>query len=163
MNVIVRVVLDTEEDDVFRDIHIPKKLPLEALHHAIIQAFDLQRGELSSFLKSDKDWNQGREISLMDLGMQEEHDLMENYTIGDLLDEKEDRALFVYDFLHLWTFFVEVLSTNTNELEAPQVLLAHGVRPAEAPSKQHEAEDLSDPFADMGDDFEDDFDEEDFY
>ena len=69
MNLIrFRVIIDIEED-VFRDILIDRASPLEDLHRGILAAFDFGEGEMASFFQSDEDWGRGREVPLMDMGM----------------------------------------------------------------------------------------------
>ena len=58
---LIRCVLDTEED-VVRDILILENSRLSLMHKAIINAFGIAPGEMSSFFRSNDNWEQGEEI-----------------------------------------------------------------------------------------------------
>lgn len=134
---LLRVVLDSE-DDVLRDICIPSELTLKHAHESIIKAFDLEAGEMASFFRSNQDWDQGEEIGLIDLGLSgETSELMHNVSIQDAFGEAGSRMLYVYDFLNLWTFYVEFLRPIEREkaCEYPLVVQSIGQRPVEAPEK----------------------------
>ena len=79
----LRVILDNDtEDDIFRDIELDKTSNLEDFHNTITQSFGFEGNEMASFYLTDKEWNQGEEISLFDLG-----DLGQtNRLMSDILD-----------------------------------------------------------------------------
>lgn len=154
-----RVILDTEED-VFRDIAILADDTLEDLHNAIVNAFDFDGLELASFYTCDNQWNQDQEIPLFDTGdVPGEVKTMSDYPLTSILDENHTKIIYVYDFMNMWTFLVELAAIE--DIEAgetyPNTLFSHGLMPAEAGSKNFEA-DMTD---DIYGEFEDDLDEED--
>lgn len=111
----LRVILDTEED-VFRDIEIETEAPLMHLHFAVLDAFGWEAGELASFFQSDEAWSRGKEFSLLDMtdpmaeaGDQPE-DAMNASTVGHLIPALGERAIYVYDFLRMWCFYIEPLA-----------------------------------------------------
>ena len=131
----LRVILDTEED-VFRDIDIAVDAPLMHLHFAILDAFGWEAGELASFFQSDEAWTRGKEFSLLDMSdtmadEAEDGEMAEN-TIGHLIPSKEDRAIYVYDFLRMWCFYVEPLSVSEPDPDGAYPALCHefGTPPA---------------------------------
>jgi hypothetical protein len=133
MSIKIRVVLDWEEEDVLRDLLIPKEMPLDELHLAILQSFQLSPREMASFYQSNEEWDQGQEIPLMPFD--ERQPSMKDHRAEHLLGEKGDRLLYVYDFLEMWTFFIECLSADEPATEQAKVLLIQGKRPAEAPAR----------------------------
>ena len=153
-----RVILDAEED-VFRDIAILEEETLEDLHNAIFNAFGFDGMDVASFYTCDANWNQEDEISLFDTGdIPGEQKIMSDYTLSDILDEENTKIIYVYDFINMWTFLVELAAIEDQELGMiyPNLLFSHGVMPDEALEKNFEAlndESLSE--------FEDDYDEED--
>ncbi|HET8810380.1 MAG TPA: hypothetical protein VFM65_08970 [Flavobacteriaceae bacterium] len=160
-----RVVLDVL-DDVFRDIEIRETDTLEDLHNAISQAFGFEGTEMASFYTSDEEWNQGEEIVLFDMSEGMNSVRMMNETIlNELLSEKETKLIYVYDFLNMWTFYVELaeITEPINGTDYPNLLFSHGVLPESPPDKQFEAEEGFDDFDDDPDfeSFDDpDFDEQ---
>jgi hypothetical protein len=145
MNLIrFRVIIDIEED-VFRDILIGRNAPLEDLHRGILAAFDFGEGEMASFFQSDEDWNRGREVPLMDMGMDDTgtpYPSMRTVPVEEMVGGMNDRMVYVYDFLRMWCFYVEVMALE--EGATPEYpLLAHefGVAPDQF-SKEVDLSDL---------------------
>ncbi len=157
----IRIILDAEEDT-FRDIEIAADNSLEELHDTICQAFGLLGNEMASFYTCDELWNQEEEIALFDMGDQGEPVRLMNETfLEDILTEHTPRLIYVYDFLSMWTFFVELADAVPKEdgRTYPNVLFAFGELPETPPEKKFEA----DPTFDFDDTFENyddlDFDE----
>lgn len=127
MNLIrFRVIIDIE-DDVYRDILIDKATPLEDLHRGILAAFDFGEGEMASFFQSDEHWGRGREVPLMDMGMDDAgnpYPSMRTTPIGSVVAAANDRMVYVYDFLRMWCFYVEVIGME--EGETPEFPLLAG-------------------------------------
>ncbi|MBP6373308.1 MAG: hypothetical protein KA325_02725 [Flavobacterium sp.] len=154
-----RVILDTEED-IFRDIAILSTDTLEDLHNALVNAFDFDGQEMASFYTCDEQWNQEDEIALFDTGdTPGEQQIMSDYVLEDLLDKENTKIIYVYDFLNMWTFLIELAAIEevTAGETYPATLFSHGFMPAEAGDKNFEA-DLHD---DIYGEFEDDLDEDD--
>ncbi|WP_130286208.1 IS1096 element passenger TnpR family protein [Aquimarina brevivitae] len=141
-----RVILDTEED-VFRDIEIEEEATLEQFHNVITQSFGFDGNEVASFYASDEDWNQGEEISLFDMSDGSVPvKLMNETTINDIVTEASPKMIYVYDFLSMWTFFVELaeIAEYENGREYPNVMFVHGQLPDQAPDKEFVADDSFD-------------------
>ena len=154
-----RVILD-DEDDVFRDIAIADEDSLEDLHNAIVNAFDFDGMEPASFYSSDDQWSQGEEISLFDTGdVPGEAKIMADYQISEWLSEDMTKMIYVYDYINMWTFFVELAAIDEPELGTtyPNLLFSHGIVPAIAPEKK-----FVDESENLLDFDEDGYDEEDF-
>ncbi|MDP2688222.1 MAG: hypothetical protein Q8O62_13435 [Aequorivita sp.] len=149
-----RIILDTD-DDVFRDIEIEASNTLEDFHNAITQSFGFDGQEMASFYTTNDLWEEGEEICLFDVS--DEPDgvrIMSETYLEDIVDEEKTRLLYVYDFLNMWTFMVEL--ADIAEAEAgttyPNLMYSHGQIPEEAPEKEFIAEEIED------DDFEEEFD-----
>lgn len=162
----IRVVLDTEED-VLRDILIDGNANLEQLHFAIAKAFGFNGQEMASFYKADNQWNQGDEIPLFE--MEDDKPSMQTCIINKKLTKKHDKLIYVYDFLDMWTFFVElvdIVKAAENSSEAT-VVGSIGKVPKKAPKKEFKSEtkkiddDLS-FLNDTDDDLEGDYGDQDF-
>ncbi|NCT17828.1 MAG: plasmid pRiA4b ORF-3 family protein [Flavobacteriia bacterium] len=152
-----RVILDAHED-VFRDLEIDQTATMEDFHNAITQSFGFGGQEMASFYVSDPDWLQGEEISLF--GMEDDVRVMSETTIDEVVSEEQTRLIYIYDFLSMWTFLVE-LAEIAEPIEGtlyPNLMFAHGEIPDEAPDKEFIAENIKDD--DALDDL--DFDPEDY-
>jgi len=153
-----RAILDAE-DDVFRDIAIQEDDTLEDLHNAIVNAFGFDGLEVASFYTCDDTWNQEEEIPMFDMGdTPGEQKTMSDYPLNELLNKDQTKIIYVYDFINMWTFLVELAAIEEavpGEVY-PSLLFSHGELPASAPDKEFEAEN-----DDFQSEFEDDLDEDD--
>ena len=148
-----RVILDAEED-VFRDIAIQEEDTLEDFHNAIVNAFGFDGSEVASFYTCDDTWNQEDEIPMFDVGdVPGEQKIMSDYSLNELLSKDQTKIIYVYDFIHMWTFLVELASIENEEIGTtyPNLLFSLGVLPAIAPEKEFEAD---------GDDFQSEFEDD---
>ncbi len=154
-----RVILDAEED-IFRDIAILSDDTLEDLHNAIFNSFGFDGMEVASFYTCDDTWNQEDEIQMFDSGdVPGEQKTMSDYQLEDLLDKQNTKIIYVYDFINMWTFLVE-LAAIEEQIPGniyPETIFSHGEMPDEAIEKNFEA-DMHD---DIYGEFEDDLDEDD--
>ncbi len=154
-----RVILDAEED-VFRDIELLQESTLEDFHNSIINAFGFDGTEMASFYLSDEDWNQGQEISQFDVSDGEESVmLMNETTLDSVVSEDQTKLIYVYDFLNMWTFLIELgeIAEIEEGRDYPNLMFVHGQIPLEAPDKEFIAE--KDEF---GDNLDEDFDLDDY-
>ena len=154
----IRAILDVL-DDVFRDIEIKEEDTLEDLHNVINQSFGFDGSEMASFYISDEEWNQGEEIRLFDVGEGNSR-LMSETKLNKVLSESNTKLIYVYDFLNMWTFYVELadIANPVDTTDYPNLLFVQGQLPDSPPDKQFEAEKLDD----YDEEFEDDFDNQDF-
>ncbi len=137
-----RIILDTKED-VFRDIEIEAEATLEDFHNTITQSFGFEGQEMASFYVSNEKWEQGEEIALFDMSEgQDSVRVMNETSIDDVTHKEQTRLIYVYDFLIMWTFLIEL--ADIAEVESgqtyPNLMFAHGELPEEASDKQFIAE-----------------------
>lgn len=152
----IRIILDTKED-VIRTLLVDDQISLETLHYTIAKSFGFNGQEMASFYLTDDDWTQGEEIPLFNMSDDGMGLAMNTAILNEVLPNEGDKLIYVYDFLALWTFYVEILETSPNhEADLPKTILAIGEIPEEAPEKEFS----SDRFEDM--DLDDDSFSEDF-
>lgn len=157
-----RVILDNDtEEDIFRDLEIRETDTMEDLHNIITQSFGFDGLEMASFYVSDDYWNQGEEISMFDVseGLNKVK-VMSSTAINDIVHEASTRLIYVYDFLSMWTFFVELaeIVEESKSTDYPNLIFVQGQVPDEAPAKNFEADDS---FGDLGE-FDEDIDTADY-
>jgi hypothetical protein len=149
-----RVILDTH-DDVFRDIEIEETATLEDFHNVITQSFGFAGQEMASFYTSNEMWEQEEEIALFDMNEEQGNiRVMSETFLEDVVSEEETKLIYVYDFLNMWTFLVELAEIAEPEsgMTYPNLMFAHGEIPDEAPEKEFIVE------GDEDEDFEEDLD-----
>ncbi|MBN4058044.1 hypothetical protein JYT34_01250 [Olleya sp. AH-315-K02] len=139
-----RIILDNDtDDDVFRDLEIRETDTLEDLHNIITQSFGFDGTEMASFYRSDDEWNQGEEISLFDMSEGiNAVSLMNETILEDVINEANTKLIYVYDFLNMWTFYVELaeIVEENQGTDYPNLLFVQGQIPDDAPEKSFKAE-----------------------
>ncbi len=157
----IRIILDAKED-IFRDIEIDASNSMEEFHNAIAQSFGFLGNEMASFYTCDEEWIQDEEIALFDMSENgSDVKLMNETFLEDVMTENSPKLIYVYDFLSMWTFFVELADMVENEagITYPNVLFSFGELPETPPEKNFESK----PSFDVDDTFENyddlDFDE----
>lgn len=153
----VRVILDTEED-VIRTLVVDENKSLEELHFLIAKSFGFDGQEMASFYYADDAWGQGEEIPLFNMAEAGEGVSMATCILNETLPEVQDKLIYVYDFLNMWTFYVEVVDKSEEEVAESKVILAVG----EMPEEQNKSLEINE-FDNFDDEFKDDeFDDMDF-
>ena len=138
----IRVILDAKED-IFRDIEIDASNSLEEFHNAITQSFGFLGNQMASFYTCDEEWNQDEEIALFDMSENgSDIRLMNESFLEDVLTLKTPKLIYVYDFMNMWTFFVELADMIENEpgVSYPNLLFSFGELPETPPEKNFKAE-----------------------
>lgn len=163
-----RVLID-QSNEVFRDIQIESSATFEDFHHAIVEAFAFSGEEMASFFVSDDDWEKGEEITQMDMGTVEEGGvkIMSDFTLNEMVDQKGAKLLYLYDFMRMWMFFVEMVEISTPDPDKnyPLVTLTVGDAPHESSKEPADSfpvdfdADFEDPSEEEGFENIDDYDE----
>ncbi len=140
----VRAILDTKED-VIRTLLIDPKKNLEDLHTTLALAFGFDGKEMASFYRTEESWVQGEEIPLFNMAEAGEGMFMGACVIGDTLPQVSEKLIYVYDFLHMWTFYIEVVEVAVTASEE-KIILSVGEIPKDVPQKEFKADIILDEF-----------------
>ena len=155
----IRVILDTKED-VIRTILVNDNINLENLHSTIAKAFGFGGKEMASFYKTDDEWNQFEEIPLFSMEEVGEGISMQTCILNETLSKQNNKLIYVYDFLKMWTFYVDVVEISSEIKEnLPETILSFGEIPEKEPKKEFVSENLNDEFDEEDIDDLDDLDE----
>lgn len=136
-----RIIIEDHED-VFREIEIKATQTFEDLHKIIQEAFKFDSSQLASFYMSDDSWRKGKEITLMD--MSDEGDdkssrapIMSKSILADFIDDPHQKIIYVFDFLAMWTFYLEMVKIAKEEPKAtyPRITRSSGAAPKQYKSK----------------------------
>jgi hypothetical protein len=118
-------ILSDENDSFFREIEIKPSSTFADFHKAILDCVGFEDNEMASFYVCDSQWNKGQEISLCDLNVSDEEEddddtlhrktkkslpplVMSEVKLKDIIIDPHQRFIYVYDFMNLWTFYVEL-------------------------------------------------------
>ena len=107
----IRVILEANED-VIRDIEINSDCLLSELHSFLIQCFELNKNELASFYTTNNELEIINEIPLV--SFEERGSNMENTNLELILDEDNNNLIYVYDYMKMWRFLLELKSIEEN-------------------------------------------------
>ena len=134
----IRIILDVEAD-VLRDIEIEAKSTLKNLHEAISKSFGFLGNELASFYESDKDWVQGKELPLLSI---DDNATMENEKLDQIFIGSQKRLIYIYDFLNMWTFYVELKESGKiiSGINYPNLINSQGDVPEDPPEKKFQTD-----------------------
>ena len=96
---------------------------------------------MASFYTVDEEWNQINEISLMNFD--ESTDSMDSILIANILNSQNTKLLYIYDFMNMWTFYVELIeeAQEINDILYPRIIFSVGNIPEKAPDKKFTNED----------------------
>ena len=133
----LRVILDNDtKEDILRDVEIDKNSNLTDLHELILLSFNFSADQMASFYTVDEDWNQINEISLMNFD--ESTDSMDSMLIANVLNNQNTKLLYIYDFMNMWTFYVELIeeAEEINNILYPRIIFSVGNVPEKAPEKK---------------------------
>ena len=110
----IRVILDNDNDeDVFKDFEVSKNINLTKFHECIKKEFNLQGTEMASFYSVDENWDTLIEYTLVPFD--DNSVPMEKLSLHEILNNNESSILYVYDFMNMWTFFIELLNETSNK------------------------------------------------
>ena len=155
----IRIVADTQED-IFADIRIFKKCSFKDLHNFLVDNFNLDKQEMSSFYYSNDTWDKREEITLMNMNIGDDNliKFMDSILIEDVFNSSEIKFLYVNDFLNMNIFYIEILkeniSSSKNEISILHQLGKYKPKEYEEISltdndpKQNEIDDIMDEFKD---------------
>lgn len=133
----------SEENDFFRrEIQIDAEATFADLNDFLLDHLGYGRQEMTSFHICDEEWNKLQEVTLLDMGMSSEYDLylMDSTHLEELVEDKGQRMLFIFDMLSERGFFIELVDLIPGKsLDKPSVVLAEGNAPKQT-STPEEAE-----------------------
>ena len=100
-----RVLLQHENEDIFRDIDIDVTDTFQELHNSIQEAFEFDNSQMASFYLSNDDWEKGEELTLFDMNEPGTEDIrmMNEAVLGKTFSGEGDKVLYVFDFMNIWS------------------------------------------------------------
>lgn len=101
---------------------------LFCLHLFILKSVGLEEGEMASFYKNYETMNDRIEVCLCDLQKNDRNFLMTDLQINNLLNNQADTIIYIYDFLRMHTFYIELMAVSAPEKSAvyPRILEQSG-------------------------------------
>lgn len=166
MRMIFRFKALSAEDETFeRDYEVPYDSTLLDFHDFICDDLGFDTEEMASFFTSDKSWSKKQEFTSIDMDIAESDSefeeltpmLMEDVTLGQIIKNKNERLLYVFDLLSNRGLYLELITSFKEDPQQVYPNVANSV--GEAPIQINE-DGVGDEVSSMFDDMSDEFDED---
>lgn len=149
-------MLSDESDSFKREIRIDASSTFAELNDFIISDVGYDKGELTTFHLCDDRWNKEQEIMFMDMGSDDvSSHLMNETKLEELVKDKGQKLLFVFDMLSERAFFLELAGIIKDGEQSEPICT---VREGEAPDQYSDINTASGRY--VGDDDYFDIDED---
>ncbi len=148
------LILSDEADDFRREIVIDSEATFLDLQNTILDSVGYTKDQMTSFYICDDDWGKRTEITLIEMDTSSEVDsyIMENTVLEDLLEDEQQKLLFVFDMLTERAFFMELREIITGKsLDNPMIKRSEGLPPVQTVS--FEEIDIKTTSTELGEDF----------
>jgi len=166
MNKVIRMRVMIDHDEViFRDLEMPCSANFNELHDLIQEAFAFDNAQMASFYVSNEDWEKGQEFTLMDMGEKNEKGepilLMDSTQLKDVIFEAGQKLLYVFDFLLMWCFYIDVVELKEMEdtVILPRISQSFGEAPEQYSKSPEISFDIEEDFKEEGDNHDDEIGE----
>ena len=153
----ITIYLESNED-IIRKVEIDSQNSLLELHKLIIDSFKLHKNELASFYSTNHDLELLEEIPLIVFEENNKSSNMEDTTIENILDIQSNRLIYIYDYMLMWRFLVE-LTDNKGEIQKSVCIKSVGEIPKEAPEIIFDQSDKEESYEDSIDEDDSEYDE----
>jgi hypothetical protein len=153
----ITIYLESKED-IIRKVEIDSQNSLLELHKLIVDSFKLHKNELASFYSTNHDLELLEEIPLIVFEENNKSSNMEDTTIENILDIQSNRLIYIYDYMLMWRFLVE-LTDNKGEIQKSVCIKSVGEIPEEAPEIIFDQSDKEESYEDSIDEDDSEYDE----
>lgn len=128
------------------------------LHEAIQDECKYDPSELATFFFADEEWDKGVEISMFRNSSEKPLLTMKNTALGDYLNEKEDKLIYVFDVINQKSLYIELIEiVMEKKLNTPIVTFNKGIAPLQSVSNHYDTDllnneesELQNVFTDFG-------------
>lgn len=102
-------LLSDEVDHFVREIAISSEATFLDLQNAILDSVNYSKDQLTSFFLCNDEWEKGVEVTLIEMDSSPEVDswVMESTKLSDLIEEEDQKLLFVFDLFNERSFFID--------------------------------------------------------
>jgi hypothetical protein len=129
MNYHFRIISNEVEDFIF-EILIDSEVYFIDLYHFIQEKLNFDNSQMASFFITDSEWNKEVEITLLDMmGGEGENLVMDKVRLSELVTNKRQRMLYVFDLFAERCLFIELTDINNKRIKTPACLRLEGEPP----------------------------------
>ena len=141
-----KIISDKVEDFALH-IEADAKNTFFELHEIIQDVCNYDPSELATFYLADEEWDKGDEITMFPNTQAKQRAalLMKNETLGNHLNQIEDKVIYVFDVANQKSLYIELNEiVMANNLNTPIVSYTRGIAPAQSVSNRYNADLLAD-------------------
>lgn len=122
-----RLVFDADSEASFLD-----------LHHAIISAVNYPDDQMTSFFMCNDRWEKEQEVTLVEMGSSFEYDnmVMETTRLSELLEEKGQRLIYIFDPMFERYFFGRVSDIKSGKIDGIKLTKKQGKAPKQLQTEE---------------------------
>ena len=131
-----RVIFEDYED-ISRDIEIRSTQTFFDFYQGILQSIDFDAKHAASFFSSDDYWSKGSEITLLEEDLEPDVKLMKKVKIASLIEQPNQRFVFIYDKEIRWTLLIELIKLVPENITVtyPRCVKSAGTAPKQYKQK----------------------------
>lgn len=124
-------IISSENDDFIREVAINSRDNFLNLHNFMVEELGYEKGQMTSFFLTDQNWHKETEITLLDMeeGQNPYRRVMDKVKLGELITEKKQRMLYVFDQFAERSLFLELFSILDGEMEQAKCIRRNGQPP----------------------------------
>lgn len=124
-------IISSENDEFIREVAIDSWTTFLDLHNFLVEELGYEDGQMTSFFITDQNWHKETEITLIDMtdGHVPGIKVMESTKLGELITEKKQRLLYVFDQFAERALFLELFEIGNGNIEIPQCIRRQGTPP----------------------------------
>ena len=122
------------------------------LHEAIQDECKYNPSEIATFFLADEEWDKGLEITMFKNNFQKQNNAltMKNATLGDYLNAKEDKLIYVFDVINQKSLYIELNEiVMEKKISSPVVTYNRGMAPVQSSSNNYDTDLLADEDAEL--------------
>jgi len=123
-------ILSPESDDFLLDVELSYDSTLLDFNNLLQKTLGYNPAEMTSFFKSDIDWEKLQEFTLFDMGVEFDEDDYEDFDddeipltpiamgdalLGKIITERFDRLVYVFDLFNERELYIELIETKEAE------------------------------------------------
>jgi hypothetical protein len=141
------VIVSDESDNFRRDITIDADATFFDLHEAILNAVGYAKDQITSFFTCDDEWNKQTEVTLIDMeaGSDEDIYVMESSRLHELVNDKGQKLIYVFEPLTERCFFMELRDITPGHQDKAQTVKSVGEAPKQVTLMEEMNFDLNQP------------------
>ena len=129
---IYKITFSCDEVDGFRRVfEVDSDATFLDLHQAILKSVGYPDDQMTSFFMCNERWEKEQEVTLVEMGSNFEYDnmVMESTRLSDLLEERGQRMIYVFDPMYERYFFGSVTEMLPGSLYDVECVESRGISP----------------------------------